>query len=60
MKLDRTQRIDASSYTAMSPAELRRAARERIAHYSRPHPAEMAGTYALLRDAWEWVDRRHK
>lgn len=60
MKLDRTKRIDAKLYSDMSPAELRRAARERIAYYSRPRPAQLAGTYALLRDAWEWVERHHR
>lgn len=59
MKLDRTKRIDAKLYSDMSPEELRLAAREKVAHYSRPRPAQLAGTYALLRDAWGWVAERH-
>lgn len=45
----------------MSSAELHQAALGRVAHYSRAPPyADMIGTYALLRMAWQRAADRHR
>lgn len=58
--MPRNARVDAHLYSHLSRAELHQAAVERVAHYSRPAPApELAGTWALLRRAWEWAAERN-
>lgn len=59
--LPRNARVDEHRYAHMSSAELHQAALERVAHYSRVPPyADMIGTYALLRSAWQWVADRNR
>lgn len=47
-------------YCGMTSAEIHAAAQERVRHYSQPHPDSLASRYALLRAAWEWVERQHR
>lgn len=59
--MPRNARVDVHLYAHMTPAELHRAAQERVALYSKPPPdPELAGTWALLRDAWEWAAERNR
>lgn len=54
------EHINTHVYAHMTRADLHQAAVERVAHYSRPAPApELAGTWALLRGAWEWAAERN-
>lgn len=58
--MPRNARVDVDIYAHMTPAELHRAAQERVQHYSQPPSPDLAGTWALLRGAWEWAERKHR
>lgn len=60
LPMPRNARVDTHLYAHLSRAELHEAAQERVAHYSQPPAPELAGTWALLRGAWEWAAERHK
>ena len=47
-------------YAHMTRAELHEAAQERARYYSQPPSPDLAGTWALLRGAWEWAERKHR
>lgn len=47
-------------YLGLTPKQIRAIALERVAHYSQPAPHGLAGTYQLLREAWEFVARRNQ
>ncbi len=51
-------RVDEHQFTGWSNARIRRHARERIAHYSKPVATHTDGERALLVDAWGYVLRR--
>ena len=54
------EHINTHLYTHMSRAELREAAQERARYYSQPPSPDLAGTWALLRGAWEWAAGRSR
>lgn len=61
LPMPRNARVDVCLYASMSRAEIREAARERVRHYSQPPPdPDLAGTWVLLRGAWEWAERKHR
>ena len=55
----RNARVDTHLYSHLSRAELREAAQERARYYSQPPSPDLAGTWALLRGAWEWAAERN-
>jgi len=59
--MPRNARVEEHIYAGMSSAELHSAAQARVAHYSQPPPdPDLAGTWVLLRGAWEWAERKHR
>ena len=46
-------------YVGLTPKQIYSVALERVAHYSKPAPHGLDGTYQLLRDAWESVAKRN-
>ena len=59
--MPRNARVEEHIYAGMTRAELHRAAKSRVAHYSgTPPDPDLARTWAMLKSAWEWVAERHR
>jgi len=59
-QMPRNARVEEHIYAGMTRAELHRAAKSRVAHYSgTPPDPDLARTWAMLKSAWEWVAERH-